>query len=79
MKRHSSLNDPPNYPFFRGYKKHREPGGTSPRSTSSDMERVQAGVSPGKRLNMRSELIDQLGKCVNLLEKGALSHEGASE
>ena len=24
---------------------------------------------------MRSELIDQLGKCVNLLEKGALSQD----
>ena len=30
---------------------------------------------PGKRLNMRSELIDQFGKCVNLLEKGVLSDQ----
>ena len=39
------------------------------------MDRHPAGISPRKRLNMRSELIDQLGKCVNLLEKGALSQE----
>ena len=68
------LDDPPNYPFFRGYKKRTEQEGT-PKKNACDVDRHQAGISPGKRLNMRSKLIDQLGKCVNLLEKGALSQD----
>ena len=55
MKKHSSLDDPPNYPFFRGYKKRTEQEGT-PKKNACDVDRHQAGISPGKRLNMRSEL-----------------------
>ena len=74
MKKHSSLDDPPIYPFFRGYKKRTEEEGTA-KKNACDVDRHPAGISPRKRLNMRSELIDQLGKCVNLLEKGALSQD----
>ena len=39
------------------------------------MVRLSPEVSPGKRLSMGSELIDQLGKCVSLLDKGVLSQK----
>ena len=68
MKKHSSLDDPPNHPFFKGYKKRNKGDSTPPKPAT-----VSAGVSPGKRLSMRTELIDQLDKFVNPLEKGALT------
>ncbi len=33
------------------------------------------GVSPGRRVNIRSELIDQLKKCQELADMGAISQE----
>ena len=71
MKKHESFDNPPNYPFFRGYKRQAQ----DKASPSSFGSQTPAAISPGRRLNMRSELIDQLGKCVNLFEKGALSHD----
>ena len=81
MKKHSSFDDPPNYPFFRGYTKRvaQQDVSTTPVKQGNAVVRVSPGVSPGKRLSMRSELIDQLGKCVSLLEKGALSQEEYDE
>ena len=77
MKKHSSFDDPPNYPFFRGYKKRvaQQDVSTTPVKQGNAVVRL----SPGKRLSMRSELIDQLGKSVSLLEKGALSQEEYDE
>lgn len=37
------------------------------------------GVSPGKRLNMRSECIDQLDKWHQLVEKGAITSDQYKE
>ena len=38
-------------------------------------ESTQAGISPGKRLNMRSECINQLDKWHALMERVAISME----
>ena len=40
---------------------------------------VPAGISPCKRVNMHSELIDQLQKWYKLFETGAISDEQYTE
>ena len=67
MKKHSSLDEPLDYPFFRGYKK--VDGGKSGSDTSSNASHV----SPVKRLSIRTTLIEQLEKCVGICEKGGLT------
>ena len=76
MKKHSSLDEPPDYPFFRGYNCKKAEAGKShtSESTSSTTE-----ISPIKRLTMRTTLIDQLEKCVGILEKGGLSQTEYTE
>ena len=79
MKKHLSLDCPPNYPFFRGNKKQSDQGKGTPLKSACNTLGSTAEASPSKRLSMRSELINQLGKCVNLLEKGALSEDEYQE
>ena len=69
MKKHESFDNPPNYPFFRGYKRQ----AWDKASPFCFGNQTPAAISPGRRLNMRSELIDQLDKFHRLLESGALS------
>ena len=71
--RHKSQDDPPDVPYFRGTKKHK-------------LEEQCAGAasptcfaSPGKRVSMRSECIEQLGKWYSLFEKGAISQSDYDE
>lgn len=64
MKKHDSLEEPPDLPFWRGRKKKVE----SPIS-----------VSPGKRINLRGQCVDQLLKWHQLLEKGAITQEQYDE
>ena len=52
MKKHSSLDSPPNYPFFRGNKKQSEEGKGTP--LKCDTMGSAAEPSPSKRLSMRS-------------------------
>ena len=74
MKKHSSLDEPPDYPFFRGYKK-AEAG-----KSSNDQGTLKSThVSPVKRLSIRTTLIEQLEKCTGILEKGGLSQEEYTE
>ena len=40
---------------------------------------VSVGVSPGKKLSMRSECIDQLDKWYSLMEKGVIDAEQYKE
>ena len=56
---------PPDKPFFRGRK-----------STSTPVPTAVVGVSPGKKVNMRSQLrcwIEQLQKWYQLLDTGAIT------
>ena len=65
MKKHSSYDEPPDKPFFRSSHK-------SPTSAVS-------AVSPGKRINMRGQCVDQLLKSHQLFEKGVISKEQYEE
>ena len=63
MQKHVSYDDPPNLPFFRkGLKSSDDASGTTTKA-----------ISPGKKLQMRTQCIDQLDKAHSLLEKGGIS------
>jgi len=74
MKRHTSLDEPPDHPFFRGYKK-----ADSSKSANDQCTSNSTHVSPVKRLSICSTLIEQLDKCVRILEKGGLSQAEYAE
>ena len=58
MGKHESRQIPPDLPYFGRSKKISDPSSSMP---------------PGKRINLRSECMDQLNKWHDLLEKGAIS------
>ena len=60
MKKHDSLEKPPDKPFWQTKKAEPNPTNT---------------VSPGKRINLRGQCVDQLLKWHDLLEKGAITKE----
>ena len=63
MKKHDSYECPPDKPFFGKLRKHA----------------AETSLSPGKRINMRSECIDQLEKWHKLMECGAISNDQYKE
>ena len=70
---HDSTEHPPDKPFFRSSQRkrpNREECGSTP-----EPKKVTVSHSPGRRVNMRSELIDQLKKCSELADSGAISDE----
>ena len=79
MKKHESLEDPPDYPFFKGKKQRKQKFEET--STSDECECApirlncsqNVGISPGKRIHMRTECIEQLQKIGQLLENGIIS------
>ncbi len=64
MKKHDSLDKAPNLPFWRG---------------TSIGKKETAAVSPGKRINLRGQCVDQLLKWHELLEKGAITQSQYDE
>lgn len=64
LGRHHSYDTAPNKRYFK---------------TGKGVGSTAIGVSPGKRLNMRSECIDQIEKWHRLMEKGAISSEQYQE
>ena len=62
MKKHSSYDEPPNTPFFGRGKR-----------PSAFSQSPNAGISPCKKLQMRTELIDQLEKWHSLLQDGGIT------
>ena len=64
MKKHESLEFPPDKPFWKTPK--------TPTSNSS-------AVSPSKQINLRGQCVDQLLKWHELLEKGAIMQEQYEE
>ena len=69
LKKHDSREVPPDKPFFRGSKlRHVSPQNSEIASTS-----VNYGVSPGKRIGLRTECLSQLDKWHQLFERGAIS------
>ena len=73
MEKHGSLETPPDTPFFTGYLK------KTTTSTCTDDDRsvvpCASGISPSKRVNLRTESIKQLVEWHSLLEKGGISKE----
>ena len=67
MEKHDSYEEPPEKPFFRGRKS--SPTNPSPGTPGNKLTPV--GISPGKKVNMHSELIDQLQKWY-ILETGGI-------
>ena len=66
MGKHGSYNEPPDKPFFRG----RKPSTVASSPGTPVKIPVPVGISPCKKVNVRSELIDQLQKWYKLLETG---------
>ena len=71
LKTHDSLDNPPDKPFFTGQRKRPSPENTQ----SLVSKKPTTGVSPGRRVNIRSELIDQLKKCKDLIDSGSITKE----
>ena len=83
-RKDSSLDTPPDYPSFRGrkVKQDSELSAESKDSTSpkrGDSSSPVHGVSLGMQLGMRSQCLDQLGKCIDILDKGGLSQAEFNE
>ena len=68
---HKSLEEPPDKPFFKTGNK----VSSSPHTTTSTRMTVTTGLSQSKRLNYRSQCIDQLQNWDELLERGAITQE----
>ena len=62
MKKHESLETPPNKRFFR------IPSGNNKSGSS-----LSVTVSPGKKVQLQGQLVDQLQKWHDLLEKGGIN------
>ena len=66
MKKHDSLEDPPDKPFWKG--------------TSSKNKSASGGMaSPSKRIALRGQCVDQLLKWHELLKKGAITKDQYDE
>ena len=68
--KHSSREAPPDLPFFRQSHNKKSTVPASTTSTSSS-----EAVSPGKRVSLRSECINQLDKWHSLLAKGVITQK----
>ena len=77
MEKHSSYDEPPNTPFFAG--KGLKAARSSSASSSSNRMLSNTGVSPSKRLIMRSQCIEQLDRWHTLLEKGCITQADYDE
>ncbi len=83
MEKHASYNEPPDLPFFRGRQKSDKGSGGSAASASAKGSGTDVtgntGVSPSKKLLMRTQCIEQLDKWHTLLEKGGITQSQYSE
>ena len=69
-----TLEEPPDKPFFRGVGKKRSREASN--TTSPERKKVVSGsLSLGKRVNTCSKLLDQLKKCQELVESGAITQD----
>ena len=75
MRKHESRDTPPDKPFFKGSQAKKKP---TVNPSKSDPP-IPAGISPGKRIHLRSECMEQLEKWHSLLEKGAICEEQYTE
>ena len=73
MKKHSSYDTPPNKRFWNKSVKNK---GLTPSESGSS---TSINVSPGKRVNLRGQCVQQLLQLHELLEKGGISKEQYDE
>ena len=66
MEKHASYETPPDKPFFR-------------RSSKGKQLLSSSNSSPGKKISLRSQCIDQLSKWHHLLESGIISQSEYDE
>ena len=64
--KYDSLDVPPNLPFWR-------------RAADKVKDKETVTLSPGKRVTMRGQCVDQLSKWHDLLEKGAITDDQYTE
>ena len=74
LKTHASLEEPLDKPLFRGRKRQ---SCTVREGSTPDSKR--AAVSPGRKVNIRSELINQLDKWHRILDSGVISKDEYDE
>ena len=74
MGKHSSYNEPPDFPFFRGNKKKTASDHGNPDGDKQSLAN-QSVDSPTKRLGFRTQCIDQLTNWHRLYESGAITKE----
>ena len=70
MKTHASYDDPPDKPFFKA---------SSSKSSDLPPTAVCGAISPAKRINLRSQCMDQIEKWHQLFTKGIISKEQHEE
>ena len=69
LGKHSCLDEPPDLPFFGKRKK------TEDKSLSNERACTSNTLSPGRKITLRSQLVDQLARWHELLERGAISKQ----
>ena len=80
LDKHNSYEDPPDKPFFCGrVKTSTSAAGPSTPSGKTPPTSSGAGISPSRRVGLRTQCIDQLQKWHSLLESGAISREQYDE
>ena len=80
--KHSSYDSPPNYPYFVGRKSAQTNSSTS--AAKSDLatnltKTDLCSLSPGKRVHLCSECIDQLSRWHTLKQSGGITSEEYEE
>ena len=68
----TTYEDPPEKPFFRGHNRNKP---STPDAKTKEKRTSTACISPGRRVGIRSEYIDQLSNLHTLLESGAITKE----
>ena len=77
MQKHASLDDPPPGRFFMTQKKSREVEEEATRTPKSPPQ--PAELSPAKRVNLRTQCLEQLKGWHDLMQKGGISKEQYEE
>ena len=77
LKPHDSYDEPPDKPFFVGKRESSTEAVSITPQKSSNSRSI--GISPGKRINLRTECIGQVEKWHALLESGAITKDQYDE
>ena len=79
MGKHGCMEEPPDKPFFRGQKRSADSCPCIAGSTPESKKRATTAISPCRKVNVRSELIEQLDKWHKLLDSGAINQQQYDE